>query len=183
MSREVGKGEREKTNLTRLLLRVKLAERIVQRVIIRDEENVVSPSIPPGIVLRELRVPRCHLLEESSRIDERKESDSLPLHFLSVHVDVEIGRVEVDDRRHLVRHEVVEDLGDVDLTAQVERKERGGQLEEERRRRREREEERRRTNLAAGKTPISCSKGLNGAPRVNEMSMVVTSAKSAAKGA
>jgi len=89
-------------------------------MIVRDEENVISPSVPPGVVLRELGVPRRHLLEESSRIDEGKESDSLPLHLLSVHVDVEVGRVEVDDGRHLVGHEVVEDLGNVNLTARVE---------------------------------------------------------------
>lgn len=117
-------------------------------MIVGYEENVVSPGVPPSIVLRELRVSRRHLLEQSSRIDERKESDSLPLHLLSVHVDVEVGRVEVDDGRHLVGHEVVEDLRDVDLTARIEERRRKSQFESNERRR----EEKKRT-WRQGKLP------------------------------
>lgn len=100
-----------------LLLGVELAERIVQPVIIRHEQNIITPTVPPRVVLAELIVAGGHVGNESNRVDEGKESDSLPSHLLAVHVNVELSRVEVDDRGEFICHKVVEDVRNVDLSA------------------------------------------------------------------
>jgi hypothetical protein len=88
----------------------------------------------------------------------------LPCHLLSVHVDFEVGRIEIQDRRILADHQLLVRLWQMLLTVAID----GRQPEWSARLSSTVEND--VAHLAAGKTPINCSNGLKGRPIVNAMS-------------
>jgi len=99
-----------------LLLRVEPAEGIVELVLVSDKEDVAPVRVAPDVILGQVWVARVHRVEEPDRVDEGQKRDALPLHLLAVHVDLKVGRVEVDDRAVGLVHERLERARNVHLT-------------------------------------------------------------------
>lgn len=62
------------------------------------EQSIVSESVAYDFDVSETGVTSRHGFEETIGVNEREESDSLPEHLLSVHIDVERVGIEVFDR-------------------------------------------------------------------------------------
>lgn len=123
----------------------------MQRVPFRYQHHIVAPRISSPLVFGQLWLLRRECAEQAILLDEGEQSDALPGHLFPVHVDVKVARVKVEDRRVFLGHEQLEWLGQVLFTVS----EKMSQL-------RDRECVSQSTRLAAGKTPINCSNGLNG---------------------
>ena len=76
----------------------------------------MTPLVPPLLVVREVRILRVHGFQEALLVDEGQKDNALPSHALAVHIDLDGGRVEVNDRRRFVCHEIMEGCRDVSPT-------------------------------------------------------------------
>ncbi|KAH3671838.1 hypothetical protein OGAPHI_000024 [Ogataea philodendri] len=83
----------------RLLLGLRLVqfqELLVEFVLASQEKHLVSVGVPFGLVLRQRGVFLTHSFQQPVLVDERQQTNSLPGHLGSVHVDLEIGRSELN---------------------------------------------------------------------------------------
>lgn len=85
---------------------------LVDGLVVR-ELGALAVGVASALLLGEARLARRHRLEEALLVDEGDLDDRLPLLLLAVHVLLEDGRVEVDDGRRRVAHEVAERGRDV----------------------------------------------------------------------
>lgn len=88
-------------------LRVELAKLRVEVVVIRNQHDIVPDSIPTLLVWSQERFHGRDGTEQSVLRDEWQKRDTLPCHLLSIHIDFEVGRIEVDDRRVFLDHQLL----------------------------------------------------------------------------
>jgi len=126
-----------------LAFTVHALEEGIQRVIVGDAEDIISPRIAADLVFGELRIFNGHRFQQTILVDEGKEYDTLPSHFFAVHVNLKCGGIEVNNWRIPLEHEMMENVWDV-LSATS-----GVSIEHD--------FMKVNAYLAAGKTLISCS--------------------------
>lgn len=114
--RLVEPSRKAEAHLLDLPLGVQALQIIIERMILPDEQRIYSQLVPLHLKLAQLGILGAHGFEQSRGVDEREESDSLPDHLFTVHVDLELLRVEIDDGRVVLGHERLEGEGKVDST-------------------------------------------------------------------
>ena len=107
---------KEATHVVVLPFCVQTLDLRIKRVLVGDIQNTVAPFVSPHLFIVKLGVSILHCLKEPLLVDERENGDTLPSHFLAVHINFEILGIEIDDRRFFVRHERMEDLRNVNAT-------------------------------------------------------------------
>ena len=83
-----------------------------------NEQHVVSPLVAPLLVIRKIPVSRSHRVQKTLLVNKGEKRDTLPSHPLPVHIDLEGRGIEVDNRRSVLCHQVVERLRDVSSTSE-----------------------------------------------------------------
>ena len=73
-----------------------------------EEEGVLAHPITKVFIRGEERVSLRHGIEQALLIDKWKQCNTLPLHLLSIEVDLEGFGIEVDDLAVFIRHQSME---------------------------------------------------------------------------
>ena len=105
------------TDVVLLALAVQGLQCRVERMSFAYKEKVMAPLVPSILVVREIRIPRSHRIQKTLLVNKGEKDNALPGHALAIHIDLEGGRVEVNDRRRIFCHEIVEGCRDVSSTA------------------------------------------------------------------
>jgi hypothetical protein len=77
------------------------------------EDGILAPIVAAYLVFGEFLVRSSHGFEKPVFVDEWQQGNTLPDHLLAVHVDLEGLRIEVDDGRVFVSHQMMEHIRDV----------------------------------------------------------------------
>lgn len=108
---------REFTYSMTTLLRVELAEYVIQGATVSKEHQIIPPAVSTSFLICELRISGCHSRKQSIRINERQEGNALPCQLFAIHVDAECLGIEVKDRRVSIDHQFLKWHGQVHTTA------------------------------------------------------------------
>jgi hypothetical protein len=73
-------------------------------------------AVPTLLIVRELVLLASDGRQKPILLNERQQRNALPGHFLSVHIDIKVFRIEVNDRRVIICHQGMERLGKMCFT-------------------------------------------------------------------
>ena len=86
-----------KTHFLFLSLAEEVLKERIQRMLVGGEKYIVAPAITASLFVIQLLIGIRHSVEQTRLVDEGQERDTLPRHFLPIHIDLEGFGVKVDD--------------------------------------------------------------------------------------